>query len=225
MELFPQHCQLPDLTPHPHFRALTGKLPRSTVIASTTPKGRQLIKRLQANIKKILNPPIALVEQKVRDHGLQEKQQRVINETPILTVPNPTATRALKDTPCLHQCVTRNHSLGAVPAIIRPPISTPALCVSPRTKVTVISAPKAPMGIPSRQQQCLFTNQVINVLISHKLVPVVTAFTPKALISFARTQHAPCFEHYASPKVHAITGETISSYKKLMNDPATVEIW
>jgi hypothetical protein len=25
--------------------------------------------------------------------------------------------------------------------------------------------------------------------------------------------------------VHPITGETISSYKKLMNDPATAEIW
>jgi hypothetical protein len=25
--------------------------------------------------------------------------------------------------------------------------------------------------------------------------------------------------------VHPITGETISSYKKLMNDPATAEVW
>ncbi len=33
------------------------------------------------------------------------------------------------------------------------------------------------------------------------------------------------FEHFASPMVHPITGETISSYKKLMNDPATAEIW
>ncbi len=27
------------------------------------------------------------------------------------------------------------------------------------------------------------------------------------------------------PMVHPTTGETISSYKKLMHDPATVEIW
>ncbi len=33
------------------------------------------------------------------------------------------------------------------------------------------------------------------------------------------------FEHFASPMVHPITGETISSYKKLMNDLATAEIW
>jgi hypothetical protein len=33
------------------------------------------------------------------------------------------------------------------------------------------------------------------------------------------------FEHFASPMVHPIMGETISSYKKLMNDPAMAEIW
>jgi hypothetical protein len=29
----------------------------------------------------------------------------------------------------------------------------------------------------------------------------------------------------AMPMIHPTTGETISSYKKLMNDPATMEIW
>jgi len=33
------------------------------------------------------------------------------------------------------------------------------------------------------------------------------------------------FEHYAMPMVHPVTGETISSYKKLMKDPVTVETW
>jgi len=31
-------------------------------------------------------------------------------------------------------------------------------------------------------------------------------------------------EHLAMPIIHPTTGETISSYKKLMNDPATMEI-
>ncbi len=46
-----------------------------------------------------------------------------------------------------------------------------------------------------------------------------------ALVPFARTTQATCFEHYTSPMVYPITGRTISSYKKLMNDPATVEVW
>ena len=33
------------------------------------------------------------------------------------------------------------------------------------------------------------------------------------------------FEHLAMPMVHPVTGETISSYKKLKNDLATAETW
>ena len=32
-------------------------------------------------------------------------------------------------------------------------------------------------------------------------------------------------EHYANPMVHPITGRTISSYKKLMHNPATAKVW
>jgi hypothetical protein len=32
-------------------------------------------------------------------------------------------------------------------------------------------------------------------------------------------------EHLAMPMIHLTTGETITSYKKLMHDPATIEIW
>jgi SOS-response transcriptional repressor LexA len=43
--------------------------------------------KLQANIKKILNPTSALEEQRVRDNEMHMQQQRVINNTPIITVP------------------------------------------------------------------------------------------------------------------------------------------
>jgi hypothetical protein len=33
------------------------------------------------------------------------------------------------------------------------------------------------------------------------------------------------FGHFVSPMVHPITGKTISSYKKMMNDPATAKVW
>ena len=33
------------------------------------------------------------------------------------------------------------------------------------------------------------------------------------------------YEQLATPMVHLTTGKTISSYKKLMHDPATAEIW
>jgi hypothetical protein len=32
-------------------------------------------------------------------------------------------------------------------------------------------------------------------------------------------------EHYANPMVHPVTGCIISSYKKLMHNPATAKVW
>ncbi len=49
-ELFPQHCQLPSLTQHQHFRALTEELTDNTAIAGVTPKGRRLLKLLGMRI-------------------------------------------------------------------------------------------------------------------------------------------------------------------------------
>jgi hypothetical protein len=44
-------------------------------------------------------------------------------------------------------------------------------------------------------------------------------------MKYAVKQLVPNFEHYANLMVHPVTGETISSYKKLMHDPATADIW
>jgi hypothetical protein len=33
------------------------------------------------------------------------------------------------------------------------------------------------------------------------------------------------YTNYASPMVHPTTGETISSYKRLMHNPAMAEVW
>jgi hypothetical protein len=45
-ELFPQHCQLPNMTPHKHLKALTDKLADNTAIASCTPKEKRMLKTL-----------------------------------------------------------------------------------------------------------------------------------------------------------------------------------
>jgi hypothetical protein len=55
-ELFPQHCQLPNLTHIQHLRALTKEIADETNVAAKTVQGRALIKKLQANIDNILNP-------------------------------------------------------------------------------------------------------------------------------------------------------------------------
>jgi hypothetical protein len=55
-ELFPQHCQLPNLSADQHFCALTNKLAHETATANKTPTGRCLIKLLQSKITEILEP-------------------------------------------------------------------------------------------------------------------------------------------------------------------------
>jgi hypothetical protein len=51
------------------------------------------------------------------------------------------------------------------------------------------------------------------------------AFSPSHLTMPAVVNKIPNYAHYASPMVHPMTGETITSYKQLMNDPETAIIW
>jgi len=90
-----------------------------------------LIKQLQSNITKILNPSIEHDEEQRVRIIKQEQQQRVIDDTPIVTIPritnappimhahNLTAKRHLKNTPHIHRRQTQNNTPGAVPLISR----------------------------------------------------------------------------------------------------------
>jgi hypothetical protein len=81
------------------------------------------------------------------------------------------------------------------------------------------------MAIPSGAQQRIVTRQAINMLTIQEEVSANDKFTPTRLIKQMKKSVPMMFEHFASPLVHPITGKTISSYKKLINDPATAEVW
>ncbi len=184
------------------------------------------------------------------------QQQRVIDKTPILTVPcitnappimksqNPTAMWVLKNTPCLHQWSTRNNTPGAVPAIQRIQLIEPNMRNSPELRpkivgrcdeiqgerrrsprVQAIPSPTTFIPIPRGARQRIVTRQAINVLTIQEEAEANNKFTPRCLMKHAKKCNSMMFEHFASPMVHPITGKTISSYKKLMNDPATAKVW
>jgi hypothetical protein len=104
------------LTPDQHFCTLTEELAKETATANNTPTGRCLIKLLQSRIKQIVEPMAVIMEHeaKEQEQRMRMQQQRVIEKTPILTVPcitnappvmksrNPTAKQALKNTPHLN---------------------------------------------------------------------------------------------------------------------------
>jgi hypothetical protein len=51
------------------------------------------------------------------------------------------------------------------------------------------------------------------------------AFSPSHLTMLAFVDKVPNYAHFASPMVHPTTGKTITSYKRLMNNPKTAKIW
>jgi hypothetical protein len=129
-ELFPQHCQLPNLTPHQYLRVLMDALTQATTLASQTTKEKRLIIYLGQKIESLLDPVPILNKQRMVEATqlqVQAEEERVINDTPIITIPcitnlptimqtqNPTAKCALKGTTCLHCHVTHNNTPGIMP--------------------------------------------------------------------------------------------------------------
>ncbi len=52
-ELFPQHCQVPNLSKTAHLKALTEELTTETAIAAKTHKGRTFIQKLKIAINNL----------------------------------------------------------------------------------------------------------------------------------------------------------------------------
>jgi hypothetical protein len=122
------------------------------------------------------------------------------------------AKRTLKTMPRLHEPVTRNNTLGIVPI---PPI-VPTM---PQPAVVQTYHP-----ILSGARSRIVTQHAINALAKSEFNKCQDIFAPHILSTAAPSKTAIRQEHVACPMVHHITGKTISSYKKLMNNPATAEI-
>jgi hypothetical protein len=218
---------------------------------NVTPAGRCLRKTLQMKIKHALNPPDVQEEQRVREQEQRvatENEQRVIDDTPILTIPhiknapaimqsrNPTAKCMLKNNPRVHRHATQHNTPGALPLITRRREDinieaqghrrSPRICQVVATSTIWATPPPVTFTpIQSRARQRVVMQQAINVLTIQEKVATNNAFTLKTLMEFIMTHGLTKFIHYANPMVHLVMGETISSYKKLMNDPATAEVW
>jgi hypothetical protein len=70
---------------------------------------------------------------------------------------------------------------------------------------------------------CIIIQEVINQILIDNLHKDATYFIPLKM----RPKPYACidYKHLTMPMIHPTTGKFISSYKCLMNDPATVEVW
>jgi hypothetical protein len=71
----------------------------------------------------------------------------------------------------------------------------------------------------------LSSQQALNVMTMQEALTPPSAFTPRTFVPIAYENNVLNFAHFASSMAHPTTGQTISSYKRLMNDPETAEVW
>ncbi len=124
-ELFPQHCQVPNLSNTGHSKALTEELMTSTRQAVKTHKGKALIRQLKSAIEGILAPPVSgkqrVVTLPIGAPSIPSDTQipftRILEAPAIMQMRDPTAKQNLIKTKRLHRHVTRNNTPGAVPTI------------------------------------------------------------------------------------------------------------
>ena len=238
-ELYPAHCQLPTLTPAEH----------------TTQVAKEFIRCMEhlpcATRKRLITTTIATIQQftgksptKTPGHDpttlpWQPSKGATLPWQPskggtTLTSPtssNPTAPHITRSAPRIHQRHTRNNTPVFTQAPTMLPITIPLTPVpAPTTPVPAPTIP--PTGLPMDTT----TPGTINAprrspriaLLSPRLY-TTAALTAIAIQSYAPrdTSHAipwTC-EHFCAPVIHPVTGESITKYKKLMNDPATADTW
>jgi hypothetical protein len=162
---------------------------------------------------------------------------------PIMNAPNPTTKRALKLTKRVHCRLTWINIPGTVPPITQvppwrpPPTTTKATPVqqSPRLGKTAqrIQNARLPKPIPKVQfvpiagqlrNHSLISQEAINFFTNKVWNNLPPIYTPENLRP-KENATAANLEHLAMPMIHPTTGETITSYKKLMHNRATMEIW
>ncbi len=193
-------------------------------------------------------PPEQGVEQWVvhAKHGMNDNDEvipaltRITNALPIMAAPNPMTKQALKLTKCTYSSRMQNNIPGSVPPIMSanrcpfklpPSILPPTLQGSPQMSTTGITP--GPTRLPhvhfvpiegGVQQQNMILLETINFLTKCAWENLQDTYSPTKLTS----KSAPsCLDlaQVAMLRVHPTTGETISSYKQLMHDPATSEVW
>jgi hypothetical protein len=169
--------------------------------------------------------------------------QHMSNAPPIMNAPNPTTRQVLKSIKRVHLRLTRNNVPGTVPPITctqplhSPPMATKMTPIRrsprlqkmpPQTDDTSLPQPyRKPRHAPTATRlhnHNIISQQALHILANNVWDNSNPNFTPRNLRPKEKT-NATNLEHLAMPMVHPTMGETITSYKKLMHDPATRDIW
>ena len=251
-DLFPQHCIAPSFTPDSHVKELSNELQDNLKTIGRKARTVQVMRDLAIHLEAYItgNPPPQR-EQRVKQRVMNDVHhitppllQRVSDTPRMTTANNPTSKRVLQTKIRTHKRTTRGNIPGALPMIIRPNIiehiNDTVIPSTKRVRITKSHTKRAnasattprrstrlrhiapPANVRFRNSR-IISQEAINLLLMDDIENDWSQFTPLSL----RPQpiHQRNYAHYAMPMVHPVTGETITSYKKLMKDPVTRETW
>ena len=152
-----------------------------------------------------------------------------VNAIPnVTTTTNPTAPKVLQEAPQTHQRLTRNNTTGATPPIERPP---PAQRRSPRTHAADTPQPTLFVATPNSHHiplasPRLISQEAVNLLTNQVWDAPDYIWTPRDILDHSPTErqtsenfHDVDIEHFCAAVIHPDTGETVTQYKKIANDP------
>jgi hypothetical protein len=71
----------------------------------------------------------------------------------------------------------------------------------------------------------LVSQQALNAMTINEALHAPDTFTPLSISCKSYKNMVPNYAHFALPMVHPTIGETITSYKRLMHNPETAEVW
>ena len=149
---------------------------------------------------------------------------------------DPTAKRNLITTKRIHRRQTRTNTPGALPRITRTDPTLIQLGQPTPKKVrrssrvintmspVIIIPPCRMLGERTQASAQLISQRALSAMTLQEALTAPRAFTPRKLIPPTYTESTN-YAHFVAPMIHPTTGEIISSYKRLMHDPATAEVW
>eukprot|EP00804_Cyclotella_cryptica_P011793 CCRYP_011361-RA/>CCRYP_011361-RA protein AED:0.17 eAED:0.11 QI:0/0/0/0.8/0.25/0.2/5/0/1137 len=159
--------------------------------------------------------------------------QRVSNTPEVTTTSTPTDPTTVKQTPRIHQRVTRGNTPRQLPAIVNPDHPTQPNRRSPHLHnlddepihtIREPSSSRSPLHSPH-----LIAFQAVNLLTHKVYADPKHTWVPDSFISSSPMDQAnPCdvdIEHFCAGVQHPVTGETITKYKILIKMPEMNEIW
>eukprot|EP00804_Cyclotella_cryptica_P014738 CCRYP_021242-RA/>CCRYP_021242-RA protein AED:0.23 eAED:0.23 QI:0/0/0/1/1/1/2/0/599 len=233
-DLFPQHCILPTFTPEQNSSEVHRELFES-IKTLNKPAKRKFLKKIAKALDILNTTPEQRVasEGETTDHPAHALPiQRVVEHPAVTTSTNPTDPKELRAKPRTHQRTTRHNIPNSLPAIINP-VNDHTPCRSQR--LAPDEAPILPVcTVPSSERLPLHSPNIIAFQAANHVTNRVytdnnAVWHPRAFLTLSPSDLAigtdADIEHMCACVVHPTTGETMTSYKKLIACPLLRDVW